>query len=207
MSDFNPLQPSDFDRLSDEQLIGHAVSAREAGDSNQARAAIGQLVGGRIALVRSWVVKSVPAGEVDDVVAEVFASVMRAAFDGRSMGEFINLLKTITARRIADHTRDAKKRPKTTPLPDGDNEVWTEEPSAPSEEGAVELEDLVERELSKLSEDHRRVVESKLEGHSSQEVAGGTPGMTAVNVDQITSRFRKALREALENTEGGKMEQ
>ena len=49
--------------------------------------------------------------------------------------------------------------------------------------------------LARLSDEHRRVVELVvLEGRAAAEV----DGVSAANVHQITSRFRRALREELD---------
>ena len=57
------------------------------------------------------------------------------------------------------------------------------------------LEDALERVLGRLNDAHRRVVELVVfEGRA----AGEIDGVSAANVHQITSRFRRALREELD---------
>ncbi len=57
------------------------------------------------------------------------------------------------------------------------------------------MSDAVSRVLARLSDAHRRVVEQVVfEGLAASEV----DGVSAANVHQITSRFRRALREELD---------
>ena len=63
------------------------------------------------------------------------------------------------------------------------------------EEGVVVVADAVDRLLQRLSDEHRRVVELVVFcGLAASEV----DGVSAANVHQITSRFRRALREELD---------
>jgi len=65
---------------------------------------------------------------------------------------------------------------------------------APAESGLA-VTDLIEHVLARLSGEHRRVVELVVfEGVAPSEVNG----VSAANVHQITSRFRRALREELD---------
>jgi len=119
------------------------------------------------------------------VTSDVLVSAIQSAFDGSSEGEFHVWLRTITARRIADFHR--RPRPATVSLED----VVAEAP----EKGVVVVADAVERVLERLSAEHRRVVELVVFcGLAASEV----DGVTAANVHQITSRFRRALREELD---------
>ena len=93
--------------------------------------------------------------------------------------------RTITQRRIADFHR----RRAATTVPIDDLTVI-----APADD-EVELNDLIERLLARLNAEHRRVVELVvLQGRGAAEI----DGVSVANVHQITSRFRRALREELD---------
>ena len=70
----------------------------------------------------------------------------------------------------------------------------------------METRDVVERVLAGLSDAHRRVVELVVfEARTASQAAQEVPGMREDNVHQIVSRFRRALRRALQDgdTQGG----
>jgi DNA-directed RNA polymerase specialized sigma24 family protein len=178
---FRPLGETELARLPDDELIAYLRRAH----GQSARTALAILVYGHWPNVARRVSMKVPAGAVEDVTADVLVSAIQSAFDGRSRGEFVVWLRTITARRIADFHR----RPVAQTVPLDDVEAV-----APSE-GAVAVQDAVERVLARLSGEHRRVVELVvLEGRA----AGEVEGVSAANVHQIASRFRRALREELD---------
>ena len=175
------LDEAELARLDDDALIAYLRSAR--GES--ARTALAILVYGHWHNVSRRVALKVPAGAVEDVTADVLVSAIQSAFDGTSVGEFAVWLRTITARRIADFHR--RRVAQTVPLDD----VTL---VAPSEDEVV-VGDLIEQVLGGLNESHRRVVELVVfEGRAASEV----DGVSVANVHQITSRFRRALREELE---------
>jgi RNA polymerase sigma-70 factor (ECF subfamily) len=178
---FRPLAEPELVRLDDDALLAYVAAARRQRDPS-ARLALAILVYGHWHNVARRVALKVPAEAVEDVTSEVLVSAIGAAFDGSSAGEFRVWLGTITARRIADFHRRSR------PVAGLDEEL-----AAPSE-GAVEVTDAVARVLGRLSDEHRRVVELVVfEGLAASEV----DGVTAANVHQITSRFRRALRDQL----------
>ena len=171
-------------RLGDDALIAYVRTARASGHGS-ARLALAVLVYGHWHNVSRRVALKVPAAAVEDVTSEVLVSAIQSAFDGSSAGEFHVWLRTITARRIADFHR--RPRPATVSLDD----VSLQAPG----DGTVVVQDAVARVLDRLSDAHRRVVEQVVfEGLEASEVEG----VGAANVHQITSRFRRALREELE---------
>jgi RNA polymerase sigma factor (sigma-70 family) len=206
MPRFEPKPDRELDRLEDEALVGYARAARDAGDCAAGGRAIAVLVYGHWSNVERRVRMKVPREHVEDVTADIVASAIQSAFDGRSAGELRAWLATISKRRIADYHRRAEKTPTTVPLVPDPDEAGAEHPAAASEEELVETRDLVERLLAGLSEAHRRVVELVVfEGRAASEAAQEVPGMQENNVHQIVSRFRRALRRALQDgdTEGG----
>jgi DNA-directed RNA polymerase specialized sigma24 family protein len=180
---FRALGEADLGRLDDDALIAYVRSARRHGHAS-ARTALAVLVYGHWHNVARRVALKVPAAMVEDVTSDVLVSALQSAFDGSSEGEFHVWLQTITARRIADFHR----RPRAATV--GLDEVSVEAP----EQGAIVVTDAVERVLERCSDEHRRVVELVVfAGLAASEV----DGVSAANVHQITSRFRRALREEL----------
>ena len=162
--------------------------------------AIAVLVYGHWPNVERRVRMKVPREHVEDVTADIVASAIQSAFDGTSIGEFRAWLATITRRRIADYHRRAEKTPATVSLVPDPDEAGAEDPAAPSDEGLVETRDVVERVLAGLSDAHRTVVELVVfEARTASRAAQEVPGMHEDNVHQIVSRFRRALRRALQD--------
>ena len=181
---FRPLAEHGFVRLDDDALIAYVRAARGVGHPS-ARDALGVLVYGHWHNVSRRVALKVPREFVEDVVSEVLVSAIQSAFDGQSVGEFAVWLRTITARRIADFHR--RRTASTVPLED----VAVIAP----DDGAVVVADAVSRVLDRMSVLHRRVVEQVVFlGLGAADV----DGVSAANVHQITSRFRRALREELD---------
>jgi DNA-directed RNA polymerase specialized sigma24 family protein len=181
---FRALGESELVRLGDDALIAYVRAARSAAHAS-ARLALAILVYGHWHNVSRRVALKVPPAAVEDVTSDVLVSAIQSAFDGSSEGEFHVWLRTITARRIADFHR--RPRASTVALED----VTVEAP----EEGVIVVADAVERVLARLSDEHRRVVELVVfDGLAASEV----DGVSAANVHQITSRFRRALREELD---------
>lgn len=206
MPRFERKPDHELDRLDDEAIVAYARAARDAGDPAAGAHAIAILVYGHWPNIGRRVRMKVPRAHVEDVTAEIVTSAIQSAFDGTSIGEFRSWLATITKRRIADHHRRAEKSPATLPLVSDPDETGALDPPAASEEGLVETQDAVERVLAGLSQAHRSVIELVLfEGRSATQAAQEVPGMREDNVHQIVSRFRRALRRALQDgdTEGG----
>ena len=181
---FRPQGEASLARLGDDELIAYVHAARAAAHPS-ARVALAVLVYGHWHNVARRVALKVPPSAVEDVTSDVLMSALQSAFDGSSEGEFGAWLRAITARRIADFHR--RPRADTVPLDD----VSAEAPA----DGAVVVADAVERVLSRLGAEHRRVVEAVVFGGFA---ASDVDGVSAANVHQITSRFRRALREELD---------
>ena len=200
MPRFERKPDHELDRLDDEALVAYARAARDAGDHSAGARAIAVLVYGHWPNVERRVRMKVPREHVEDVTADIVASAIQSAFDGTSIGEFRAWLATITSRRIADYHRRAEKTPATVPLVPDPDEAGAPDPAAPSDEGLVETRDVVERVLAGLSDAHRTVVELVVfEARTASQAAQEVPGMHEDNVHQIVSRFRRALRRALQD--------
>jgi RNA polymerase sigma factor (sigma-70 family) len=201
---FQRKSDHELDRLDDEALIAYIRAARSAGDVEAAGRAVATLVHGYWDNVARRVGMKVPPAQVEDVTADIVLSAIRSTFDGTSIGEFRAWLATITKRGIADFHRKVKRSPSTVPLVTDRDEPGASEPAATSEEGHVETLDVVSRVLAELSDPHRRIVELIVfEGRSARDAAEAVLGMTEDNAHQIVSRFRRALRRALEDGDTG----
>ena len=90
------------------------------------------------------------------------------------MGEFVNLLHTVTDRRIADYHRKLEGKPRLDPLPEEheeDEDVWGVAGVEADFSGGVDTQAVLDQALGELSEAHRMVVELYLEGYSAKETA------------------------------------
>lgn len=212
---FRELGEIELDRLDDARLLGHLVAARGALALEQATLALHIFV----FRLEPWVVgrvsDKVPASEIELVVGDVFDSVIGQSFSeertpwkGDSEASLRAWMKTLIARRIADHYR--KPRPRLELLPEehqGDEGLWGPDAGQePDHSAAVAVMDAFDRCLAELSDVHAEVVRvAVLDGHPSKEVAERINAddhkldrpMSDANVDKITSRFRKKLRAML----------
>ena len=167
-------------------------------------------------LVAARVAAKVPVDQIDDVVNEILISAMKSSFDGKSLGEFHNWLRTITRRRIADLTeKNKRKKEKESGLPSERDEDGGHPPDEQGVEGGqevVELNALVDSCLAAVPEaHHRRVIElygptaMGFFGVSARETADmvnaefepNPKPMTEANVHKIYQRFKDSLRDAM----------
>lgn len=199
-----PKTENELARLEDDELIAYAVDARDAGRQDDFRSAVNIFISRRIGLVSYWVGRKADGDEADEITSMAFVSIFEGAdrIKGSSPGEIVEWMRTVTARRIADHYRKMEKQPGFTTIDDQpkDEGEWSEPASDPDSTGGVELGMVIDKILGELDEVKREVVELRIDGHSSKETADGSrdPGMTPVNVDKIFSRFRKALARELD---------
>jgi RNA polymerase sigma factor (sigma-70 family) len=204
LASFQRKPDRELDRLDDEAVIAYVREARAAGDRVAVARAVAILVYGYWRNIERRVRMKVAREHVEDVTADIVASALQSSFEGTSTGEFRAWLGTITKRRIADFHRRAERTPTTVPLVSDPDESGATEPAAASDEGYIETEDAVARTLGDLSEAHRQVVELVIfDARTAREAAQAVPGMTEDNVHQIVSRFRRALRRALEDGDTG----
>jgi RNA polymerase sigma factor (sigma-70 family) len=203
---FSPLPDHELCRLADERLIDYIRQARDAGRPSDARRGLMLLVYGYERDVKRRVSLKLAPHLIDDVAHDALVRAIAAAFDGSSSGEFRGWLHTIVDRTIADHYRRAQRRPAETILPSehsGPQDAWGAEPSVDSDTGAVELRIVVDELLDTFSDTHRQVIELHIfDGLQAAEVCDRIDGMSADNVAQIASRFRRRLRERLDPERG-----
>jgi DNA-directed RNA polymerase specialized sigma24 family protein len=189
---FRPLDEAGLQRLDDDALIDYIRRARAAGHPS-ARPALAILVFGRMDSIERRVRLKVTEHEVEDLAADILVEAITSSFDGRSVGEFTSWLNTITGRAIADFYRRGRGRALPEPAGGAD-------PVTASEEGEVDTRDVIERLMAPLRPDHRRVIDIMVfENGTAADAVRAVPGMTEGNAHQIVSRFRRALRDELED--------
>jgi DNA-directed RNA polymerase specialized sigma24 family protein len=204
LAHFRPLPDHELDNLDDDQLIDYVRQARAHGALAEVGRAVARLAFGYERTIRRRVSLRIPDERVDEVAWNVIESALKSAFDGSSQGEFRSWMGTIIQRRVADYWKKHGSDPKLVPLVgehEREDDVWGEEPAVEGPDpGVIDLQEAIERALSELErEDHRRVIEEAIfNDRPSVEVAAEIDGMTAANVDQIKSRFRRRVRELLE---------
>jgi DNA-directed RNA polymerase specialized sigma24 family protein len=170
---------------------------------------------GRWDLVRYIVAQKVPAQEVDDVTALVIESALKSAFDGRSIGEFVNWLKMIAVRRRADFHRDRERGPDTVALPtdgekdDGERTLFDPEPGSEDDTDLVHYREAAGRVLERRSEIHQLVIRlygpnelgymalSAREAAAQVEATHVGASMSETNVHKIWNRFKNDLEREL----------
>lgn len=202
---FRELRQHELSELSDERLIAYIIAARRAGQIATMTNAVRILSFAYWDIIELRVRLKVPAEDVIEVATSALESAMKAAFDGESTGEFRSWLHTITARRIADYHRNREGKPQIVPLPGpGEEDSWGDEPAAEFEGVAIDAERAIATAMSELGEIHAQAVDMNVfEDLPAGEVAEHL-GLTEANVHQIKSRFKKRVRELLEegNTPG-----
>lgn len=195
--------------LSDDALLAYIVAERDADRPRCVKRAVAILAFGYEDWIRYRVVAKVPVEDVDDVVGTVIESVVRSAFDGRSVGELKSWLKVIVQRRVADYYDHRGRTIQTNPLPDGGNEdgddgVWGIEPSVGDETDVIAVREAAGHVLEQRSDVHQHVI--RLYGpnelgymalgaaEAARIVAEAHAGsMSEANVHQIWRRYKSDL--------------
>ena len=205
MPDFRELPEHRLQTLSDEQLIAYIQAARAASRHDAMKPAISVLAFGYWDLLVNRARLKLPDADAEEVAGEALESAIASAFDGRSVGEFRSWLHTILSRRIADHYKKRERSVSTQRLASEhreSEEVWGEEPAVEFEGDALHARDCVRRALEELTAAHLHVVRLYVLGPgSAAEAAARVDTMTEDNVHQIASRFRKRVKELLDEGE------
>lgn len=204
---------SELDRLSTEELLDYIVAEREAGRPHCARPALAVLAYGYWNLVCHFLGQRMPARDVDDVAQQVMESALRSAFDGRSVGEFVNWIKMIASRRRADYWAKEGPRGGDVPMPDGsedeERKLFGPEPGEEDDTDLIHFREAAGRVLERRSEIHQHVIRlygpnelgymalSAREAAAQLESTHPGAGMSEPNVHQIWKRFRDELEDEL----------
>ncbi len=197
--DFRPLREHELSELSDDRLAAYIIKARTAGRAEAMTTAVRVLAFGYWEIIEMRVRLKVPSEDVLEVTTTALESAMKAAFDGESTGEFRSWLHTITNRRVADYHRAKEGKPQIVPLPEpGGEDSWGGEPAAEFEGVAIDAERAIATAISELGETHAEAIDLNVfEDRPAGEVAESL-GLSEANVHQIKSRFKKRVRELLE---------
>jgi len=207
LASFRPLPDPELQRLTDDQLIDYVRKARAHGVPAEADRAVALLAWGYMSTIRYRVGLRIPNQDIEDVAWDVLEGAIKSAFDGDSTIEFRGWIRIIIRNKVADYWRKHGDDPKHVPLPEeheGDEDVWGVTPAVEgASPGLIDLEAATDKAYDELARgDHGQVVDEAIFGdRPSAEVAAEIDGMTAANVDQIKSRFRKRVRELLEGDE------
>lgn len=198
---------SELDRLGTGELVAYIQEHKRFGHPDCVRRAMGVLAFRYMDFVRAKVSEKVDRQDVDDLASQVLESALRSAFDGKTVGEFVNWLKVITSRRIADHY--GRPGLEEEPLPEeheGEEQIWGHATAAG--DGFVDeiaYREIAGRLLEELSLVHRMVVRcygpvelgfdnlSAAETRKQVEATHVGETMSEDNVHKIWSRFRGKL--------------
>ncbi|HNH87241.1 MAG TPA: sigma-70 family RNA polymerase sigma factor, partial [Solirubrobacterales bacterium] len=201
---FKPISEHELARLKDDELISHAVAARDARKQDAFEETLKLFVGRRFGLVEYWVSRKSNANDRDEIVSRAFVSIIKGIgkFRGRSTGQMVEWMRTVTGRRIADFYRDKEKTPRMVPLgeqPKEDEDWGPTNLGNPDDTGGVEVEMLIEQTLETRNEVQQEVIRLRMKGYSSKEVAemSSDQKMSFTNVDKIFSRFRQDIEKAM----------
>lgn len=207
MAPFRSASEHELALLTDEQLVAHAQAARSAHDAGQATLALQLLVYRYERIARAVVRRKVPDHVVEDVLLDGFVAATAAVLDNPPEAKSERQVRGWVLRIVSNHCanwwrgrgeRELDEMPLLDPA-DEDANGWEPGARDPGYD-VVPYQDIVDRELDKLSANHRRAVELRVfDGHSSketvellrQELGWET---TANNIDAIASRFRRDCR-------------
>lgn len=193
--------------MSEERTFSELLDAARGGD-DQARAALfqrladdGEDAGRMLAIARSILPKGDPARDLVES-RDLIQSTLRsgwsemASFRGATEGEFMGWLRTILRRRLGRRVR--KKQPRIGSAEAVEALDENEEDDASPEEVALrtELMARVRAEVAALPENQRVVVERRLAGDTTRDVADAL-GLEAATVRKRESRAMAQLRERL----------
>ena len=205
---FRRLSDLELAALSDEQILEYVVVARERGEVADATRALQILVWGYLDIMRVRVALKVPRHDVQDVadaalVRAVGAALRPGAFVGGSIGEFRSWAHTVVDRQVVDYWRKQERSIDETALPDeheGEDDVPRAVGVSHDDTTAVDVQAVIDQARGELNDDHRHAVDLHVfEGRSAREAAKAVRnGMTESNVHQIATRFRRRMRELLD---------
>ena len=207
---FEQFNEHELINLTDEELVEYIVNARDAGRTDLMATAIGifayrreEFIMARIAL------KNVPVKDRDQVFMEVVTATLAAKLRGSSVGELVNLLKSVIRFKIADYFEKNRHELKEYRPPEDGTDFYDDFIDSEEDIPGSELHMVVEQLIDAEPERKQRAIRLRIEGYPSKEAAAiisrefpDEEEMSYMNVDQILSRFKKTLRKLL-NESGG----
>ncbi|MEX0620764.1 MAG: sigma-70 family RNA polymerase sigma factor [Solirubrobacterales bacterium] len=209
---FRQKNDHELENLSDDELVAYLVEARDAGFDKEVIRGTGFLIFPRYDQQLAFIRKKVRRREdAEDILGEVIADMLKAAFRGQYTGEFFSLFFVIRDRRIADYYKKSERGPEAAFESGDESDLIGQLVSTGDFTDESEVWMVIEDVLSAHSERDTLVIRQRIDGHPARQVAesvnesgnGGNPGMTPANVDQIYARFKHRLRPEL-FPEGGR---
>ena len=209
---FRPKDDHELENLSDDDLVAYLVEARDAGFDEEVVRGTGFLIVPRYGKQLGLIQKRVRSREdAEDILGEVIADMLRAAFRGQYTGEFFSLFFVIRDRRIADYYKKAEREPESAFESDDGEDLIERLVSTGDFTDESEAWMVVEEVLAAHSRRDCTVIRMRIDGHPAKQVAeslngsgeGANAGMTPANVDQIYARFKNRLRPELFPEAGG----
>ena len=205
---FHVLPEARLAELEPTALLAYVHAARAVNDHEAAGLALQLLMWRHRRLIRALTAAKVPAHRVDEVtdvcLAECAAAIARNPPDAHNERHFRGWLATVVHNQIATWWRRNARHEEHWSLDgpghDDDGHASWEVPVADGGYAVVEYGDVVDRQLDRLNDLHRRVVELRVfDQLPSKEVATRmlrehSEPVTATNIDQIASRFRRDCR-------------
>lgn len=205
---FQRLSESHLADLESPALLRYVHAARAAEDHEGAGLGLQLLVWRYRRLIRALVASKVPEHRVAEVadfcVAECAAAVLQSPPDAQNERHLRGWMASVVHNKIVSWWRRNARHEDVWSLdvaaPDDDDGASWDVPTIEAGYAVVEYGDVVERQLGRLSDTHRRVVELRVfDGLPSREVAERMRAdhgerVTSTNIDQIASRFRRDCR-------------
>jgi DNA-directed RNA polymerase specialized sigma24 family protein len=210
---FVPLADEALYALAPEELLAYIAAAKRAGVHEHAESAVHMLLFREESRMRIRIAMHLPAHlrHHESTVAEwVLDRVMRAAlklqFEGESVGEWVNWMKTTIRRQVVSFWRSPQGK-----LLERERMLDSEHEGTDGVQDRLGTANDEDRLVSRLDTDgaieavrgrmsnpaHIAIVDSAFwEDRPSRDIAEAH-GTTVANVDQIKSRFRKELRAEL----------
>ena len=205
---FRVLSESRLAELEPPAVLAYVHAARAADDVAAAGLALQLLMWRHRRLIRMLVAGKVPEHRVEEAtdfcLTECAAAVVRNPPEAQNGPHFRGWLASVVHNQIVSWWRRNARH----------EDQWSLDAATPGEEegatwdvptieggyAVVEYGAVVDRQLDRLSETHRRVVELRVfDGLPSREVAermlaDHEQRVTPTNIDQIASRFRRDCR-------------
>ena len=204
---FRVLSESRLAELEPATLLAYVHAARATGDLEAAALALQLLIWRHRRLIRALAAAKVPEYRVDEAsdfcLTQCAAAIVRNPPDAQNERHFRGWLASVVHNQVVSWWRRNARH----------EDVWSLDAAARGEDGpswdvpaiesgyaVAEYGDVIERQLDRLSETHRRVVELRVfDGLPSREAADRMLAdygerVTPTNIDQIASRFRRDCR-------------
>jgi DNA-directed RNA polymerase specialized sigma24 family protein len=212
---FRPRTELQLHKMGDEELVRYVVDAKRAGRQEEAETGMFILLFKHESRMRYRVSLQVPAhlqkhadAVADWVVPRVWDSLLKLPLRGESVGEFVNYYKAAVRGRVIDFfkTTEGKTLERQEQLPSEHQGEPGTRADALGEDfdvdaviAQIDLEEIVDAALGQMdNSEHIAIIRRAFWDDQASNAVAEEFGTSAMNVDQIKSRFRKLLREECE---------